>query len=209
MGRPREHDETTRQALLDAAERLLATEGAEALSVRRVADAVGTTTRAVYSVLGGKEGLVSALYRRSLDALNHAVDAVPKTPDPRADLIAMGVDGFRSYALGVPHLFRLVFERMARDVSPSPEDVAAADAAFARVTRAVQRCIDAGVLPGRHAGRIAIEFHAICQGLAGVEHLGWLARARAPRDLWRETLAAFVDGLAAAASPPRRARARR
>ena len=52
MGRPKEHDEATGVALLDAAERLVATGGVGALSVRAVAEAVGTTTRAIYSVFG-------------------------------------------------------------------------------------------------------------------------------------------------------------
>jgi AcrR family transcriptional regulator len=42
MGRPKEHDEETRQGLLKAAERLLAEGGPEALSIRRVSDAAGT-----------------------------------------------------------------------------------------------------------------------------------------------------------------------
>ena len=52
MGRPREHDAGTAAALLDAAERIVESEGLAALSVRRVADEVGTTTRAVYSLFG-------------------------------------------------------------------------------------------------------------------------------------------------------------
>jgi AcrR family transcriptional regulator len=52
MGRPREHDQATAEALLDAAERTVQAAGLEGLSVRGVADDVGTTTRAVYSVFG-------------------------------------------------------------------------------------------------------------------------------------------------------------
>ena len=52
MGRPKEHDETTRRQLLDAAERLSATHGWEALTVRRIAEEAGTSTRAVYALFG-------------------------------------------------------------------------------------------------------------------------------------------------------------
>ena len=69
MGRPRLHDETTAAALLDAAEEIAETEGLQALTVRRVADRTGTTTRAVYTSLGSKQALVSGLGVRAFDML--------------------------------------------------------------------------------------------------------------------------------------------
>jgi hypothetical protein len=47
MGRPRAHNEHTRQRLLAAAGRILVAEGSPALSVRRGTAEVGTTTRAI------------------------------------------------------------------------------------------------------------------------------------------------------------------
>ena len=52
MGRPKEHDARTAAALLEAAESVVQSDGVDALSVRRVADEVGTSTRAVYSLFG-------------------------------------------------------------------------------------------------------------------------------------------------------------
>ena len=65
MGRPREHDERTAERLLDAAERIVEAKGLDSLSVRVVAHATGTTTRAVYSLFGSKDGLVVALGKRA------------------------------------------------------------------------------------------------------------------------------------------------
>ena len=62
MGRPKEHDEATRERLLDAAERLSATHGWEALTVRGIAEEAGTSTRAVYALFGSKQGLEQALH---------------------------------------------------------------------------------------------------------------------------------------------------
>ena len=61
MGRPKEHNAATRAALLQAAEQMIATHGMDALSIRGVADAVGTTTRAVYSLFESKAGLLLSL----------------------------------------------------------------------------------------------------------------------------------------------------
>lgn len=70
LGRPREYDERTASALLEAAERIVDEEGLDALSVRRVANAVEVTTRAVYSLFGSKDALVVALVFRRF-ALEH------------------------------------------------------------------------------------------------------------------------------------------
>ncbi len=107
MGRRRVHGEQTRLALLGAAELLVARDGVAALSVRSVAEAVGTSTRAVYSVFGSKEALVRGLATHAFELLMQAVDATPLTEDPVADLQAALVSGFRPYAVKHPDLFRL------------------------------------------------------------------------------------------------------
>src|SRR5450759_3018002 len=91
MGRPREHDEHTATALLIAAERTIHLRGLESLSVRRLAGDVGTTTRAIYSLFGSKEGLIGALGARAFDLLHQAVVALPTTDDPAQDLIEAGL----------------------------------------------------------------------------------------------------------------------
>jgi AcrR family transcriptional regulator len=50
VGRPREHDDATREALRAAAEQLFAASGPGAVSVRSVANAVGTGSRVAYAV---------------------------------------------------------------------------------------------------------------------------------------------------------------
>src|SRR6185312_11872277 len=120
MGRPKEHNEGTASALLDAAERIVEEGGLEALSVRRVADAVGTTTRAVYSLFGSKDGLIVALGARAFDLLGAAIEALPTTADPARDLVEAGVLVFRPFALRHPALFRIGVQRVA--VSPGLAD---------------------------------------------------------------------------------------
>src|SRR5262250_3269254 len=91
VGRPREHDEPTRAALRPAAEPLVAEGGVAASSVRAVADEAGTTTRAVYSLFGSKDGLlVDALAQGAFDYLTDGIDALTRTGDPVADLVAVG-----------------------------------------------------------------------------------------------------------------------
>ena len=109
-GRPREHDEQTARALLDEAERLVEAEGAAAVTVRRVADGVGVSTRAVYSVYGSKDGLLVALGARGFEMLGKGVAARPRTDDPAADLVEAGVMVFRRFAVEHPALFQIAIQ---------------------------------------------------------------------------------------------------
>ncbi|HUS31805.1 MAG TPA: TetR/AcrR family transcriptional regulator [Kofleriaceae bacterium] len=196
MGRPREHDETTRQELLAAAEKLLAERGLAALSVREAADAIGTTTRAIYSVFGGRPGLLAALYVRGFEVLGGLIDALPQTRDPKADLVDAGVLGFRRFAVEHPNLFRLTCERMAPDWEPGPTEHAAAMQTFDKLRALVRRCKDAGLIGGRSTAEIAFQFHAFAQGLASVELQGWLPDLDGEA-FCRSGLERFVTGLVA------------
>jgi AcrR family transcriptional regulator len=201
MGRPREHDEATRLALLDAAEQQLSR--GEPLSVRGVADAVGTTTRAVYSLFGSMDGLHQALTARAFDEIRRRAEALPVTDDPAGDLVRAGVAVFRSFASEHPNLFRIGFERMVPNLSPTPEVAAVQAAAIKALHAFVVRMRDAGLLGGRVAREVTWQFHAFCQGLASVEMHGWFPPGEEPATLWRDALATYVAGLA---SPAQRAR---
>jgi AcrR family transcriptional regulator len=194
MGRPREHDESTRAALLDAAEHLLAR--GETLSVRALAEATSTTTRAVYSTFGSMDVLHQELLVRAFGILADYVRATPTTKDPAADLVRSGVDGFRRFALEHPNLFRVAFERAVPDLKPTPEAATIMRDALKALAERVQRCKDTGVFPARtNAKEVVWQCHAFCHGLASVELLGWLANVESPERVWRDGLTALVNGI--------------
>jgi AcrR family transcriptional regulator len=204
MGRPRQHDEQTREALLTAAEQLIAEGGLNAISVRSVAERVPTTTRAVYALFGSKEGLVEALGRRAFELLIEHIDAVPLTEDPGEDLIAAGVRGFRAFATAHPDLFRLVLMGSPiPGVGTAVEAVAAGHAAWSRLTDRVARARAAGLLGNRDLDEVALQCHALSQGLATVELCGMVEGTQAER-LWDQSLRAFLSGLGTADGPPTR-----
>jgi AcrR family transcriptional regulator len=206
MGRPREHDESAGEALLDQAELLLSSGGPEAVSVRNVAQAAGTTTRAVYTVFGSKDGLIEALAIRGYRTLSELVNAKEPTDAPASDLVRAGIDGFRAFAISTPHLFRVTFERVPTHVVASPTALRAAGESYDALVRWIRRAQGAGVIDDRPEAEIAFSFHALCQGLAG----GELSREPPPvgtnfwgpvhgipgERLWRRALEALVAGLA-------------
>ena len=194
VGRPKEHDQRTSAALLDAAERIVAADGLGAVSVRALADEVHTTTRAIYSLFGSKDGLIAALGARIFDLLAAAVDAVPTTQDPGADLVEAGVKGFRRLVVEHPALFQLGIQQThaATDTQLAEIRGAAArawPALQARVTRLQQH----GRLGTRSVDDAATAFHALCEGLAALE-IRCAFPAEAAEHLWRDSLTALIDG---------------
>ncbi len=196
VGRPKEHDAGTRIALLDAAERLIDVHGPDAASVRAVAEEIGTTTRAVYSVFGSKAGLLEALATRLFDVLSDAIDAVPRTNDPAADLVAAGVRAFRRTALEHPSLYRLVFMHVVPDLQLGSEFGAVASAAFGRLEALVARLERAGALGTRSVAEAAVTFHSLTEGLATVELRGQMLDPGAAERVWNDALASLVRGWA-------------
>src|ERR1700741_3796419 len=74
-----------RQGMLDAATRLLVEEGAAALTVRKVAEAVNCSTTLLYSLFGGKDGLSNALYLEGFARLKQEYAAYAAAlPEPQA-----------------------------------------------------------------------------------------------------------------------------
>jgi AcrR family transcriptional regulator len=89
-GRPRSDSERTRERLLDAAERLFAAHGIQAVSLRAVNAAAGASNvSAAHYHFGSKDGLVRALVARSMEAIARerlvdldAVEAAAGTEPP-------------------------------------------------------------------------------------------------------------------------------
>lgn len=195
VGRPKEHGEQTAVALLGAAERAVQAGGPEAVSIRGLADAVGTTTRAVYSLFGSKEGLLVALGARAFDLLAESLDAMPETDDPAADLVELGAILFRRFALDHPTLFRIGVQRALVPQGLVGQFENARLRALARLESKVQRLAAAGQLTGRPVPVATRHFHALCEGLADMELRSQAAGAD-QEDLWRDALGALVAGLA-------------
>ena len=113
---------TRPRACRAAAERLIAEGGPAALSVRAVAEAANTTTRAVYALFGSKEALfVDALAHEAFDFLVAAITDLVETDDPVSDLIDVGVHAFRRLILEHPALYRIAFQRVVPGLRAGPE----------------------------------------------------------------------------------------
>ncbi len=193
VGRPKEHDARTGEALLDAAELLVEEQGMAMLSVRRVAESAGTTTRAVYAVFGSKEGLVVALGRRAFEWLADAVDEVPSSDDPITDLAECGIRVFRRLVVEHPALFKIGVQRSEVPAELVPRFRTEADNAMARLQSRFERLREHGLLDDRSISEAALQFHALCEGLAAIE-LRAAHTAGLEERIWRDALTALIAG---------------
>jgi AcrR family transcriptional regulator len=201
VGRPKEHGDETRTALRTAAEQLVADGGPYAFSVRAVANAAGTSTRAVYSLFGSRDGLlVDTLAQGAFEFLYDEIAALVETDDPIADLVAVGVPVFRRLVLEHPALYRIAFQRPVRNLRPGPELTAARERAFSQLSAKVQRLDDAGLLGEKQVREAAVEFNAMLEGLANAELRGPVFR-NLPKDgeeqAWRNALTSLIRGFGA------------
>ena len=202
VGRPREHDDETRAALRAVAERIVAEGGPAAFSVRAVADEAGTTTRAVYSLFGSKEGLlVDALAQGAFEFLYEEIGELAETDDPVADLIAVGA-AFRRLVLDHPARYRIAFQRVVPGLRPGPELTAARTKAWDQLQAKVQRVADTGLLGDKSVREAAVEFDAMLEGLANAELRGAVFRnlpEGQEEQAWHNALATVVAGFSAGA----------
>jgi AcrR family transcriptional regulator len=197
MGRPRRHDERTRAALLAAAEEIVAERGTAALSVRAVAEAAGTTTRAVYSLFGSKDGLlVEALARDAFRFLFAEIGELEETDDPVVDLIAVG-GVFRRFVREHPALYRIAFQRIVPGLEAGPELSATRQRAWEQLLAKVERLRPSGQLGSKTAAEAAVEFIAMMDGLGSAELRGAVLRLLpegSEDEAWHNALETVVRG---------------
>jgi AcrR family transcriptional regulator len=142
--RPRTHDDALRVRLLDRAGVLLSKEGAGALSLRRVAADVGTSTTAVYSLFGGKPALVRELFIEAFHRFATHLQAVPRTADPAEDLVQLGL-AYRRGALADPHLYPIMFANVVPGFEADEQVNDEAMAALTPLVEVVHAAIEQGV----------------------------------------------------------------
>ncbi len=168
------HGDTLRVAVLDAAGALLHSEGPQALTTRRLADAVGTSTQAIYTLFGGKEGIVRAMYLEGFDRLEQCLAAVDAAAPPSEHLLGLG-RAYRTAALRSPHYYNVMFGRPVPEFEPRADDVERSHATQRVLTVGIVRCIDAGMLRANaDPAEVSAFLWAVAHGLVSLELTGHL-----------------------------------
>ena len=155
----------------------------------------GRAARAVYTLFGSKDALVGALGVRTMEYLGREVHASTASNVPVADVVAAGLV-FRRFALEHPALCSVAFHRASAAVWPLFRDAAAE--AFGALQLWFEPLAAQGLLGDRTAADAAIQFDALCEGIAWMELRGNPLRPD-PESFWRSAVTALVTGFT---SPP-------
>src|SRR5438045_1728464 len=139
-----------RAALIDAAAHLIATEGPARLTLRRLAEAVGTSTMAIYTHFGGMPELRRAVRREGFARLTARVAAVPHTADPLTDLARICLAYYENATMN-PDLYRIVFMEQPLDAA----DAVIGSESFQFLVTGVERCMAAGIFGAGDAVELA------------------------------------------------------
>ena len=195
----------TRTDLIEAAIRLLADQGVEALALRRVAGAAHVSTMCVYSRFGDKIGLLESVYAAGFERLGLALASTEPDRDPIRRLRALGL-AYRRFAVANPALYALMFERVV-GFEPTPELRARVlETTFSPVLDAVRDAIAQGAIEAESTlvaaytlwtaahGAISLELtHAAPKPLSG-----WLFDKRdTGEDIFRQAIENALRGLSA------------
>lgn len=104
--------------VLQAAENLVAEEGAKALTMRNIALEIGYTVGSIYMVFANMSDLILHLNARTLDAMIARIDALPaQDPAPTIEAIA---EVYLTFAEQHYHCWRLIFEHQLAQPEEPP-----------------------------------------------------------------------------------------
>ncbi len=110
MARRSDHSrEEIRELALKAAEKIVAEQGFNGLSARKIASAIGYTVGTIYLVFKNLDDLIMQVNARTLEALFNDVVKQNKKNQNKENLRRFG-QAYYTYAKKNPHLWSLIFE---------------------------------------------------------------------------------------------------
>lgn len=128
-----------KERLIAEADRILETEGLDALTLRAAARAAGVSHMAPYRHFEDKDALLAAVSAKGFAALAEAMgQAFTNTADPAHKAAAIGI-AYVTFALKHPARYRLMFGPTITDKRRFPELVAAGDRSFGHCRAMVER----------------------------------------------------------------------
>lgn len=181
-------------ALLDAAATLLAEGGPAALTTRRLATAVGTSTTAVYTHFGGMDDLVRALVREGFKRLHRTLGRVAITDDAVFDVIALGY-AYRHNAMSYPHLYAVMFGASAlAGFALADEDRQHGRYTLKFVVDAARRAMGQGRFRPDDAELVGQQLWIATHGLVTLELGGYLVEPYDAETVYQNQLCALLVG---------------
>jgi len=189
---------TTPEKILRAAHKLFDREGADAVSMRRVAELVGITPMAIYRHFPNREALLKRLSDDSFNTVAHEWEVRATHPDILERLLAL-LEPYLNYALEHPHLFDHAFSVRRDDARRFPEDFHARQSPTLNVVAdAVAEGMRLGVLKQDDPWDVAMSLWAHAHGLVALYRAGRFSYDEARfRKFYFDSIGRLIDGIKA------------
>ena len=172
-----------RERLIDAAERLFAAHGLDAVTMRQLAAELGVSPMTPYRYFADKDAILAAVraraFNRHADALEAAM-AASRGEDPFEASDAVG-RAYVEFAFAHPEAYKLMFDVEQPNANEYPELVAAGERSRATMTAHLRPLIDAG----RVRGDAELIGHMFWSAMHGAIQLQLAGMLEAPYDAER------------------------
>jgi AcrR family transcriptional regulator len=186
----------TARRIAIAGRRLLDKEGAEAVTMRRVAKAVGITPMAIYRHYRDRTALLNALADEGFEELAARLTNKGVSSSIEARLTKMG-EIYLDYALQRPRLFELMFLKPREGARRYPRDFKAGSSPTANLmAEAVRKGMESGYFREDDVWEIVFEMGALSHGLIMLYLGGRMGVTPARfRALYRRSFRRYIHGI--------------
>ncbi|GGT24331.1 TetR/AcrR family transcriptional regulator [Nonomuraea spiralis] len=189
-------EQGTAARIASVARRILVEEGADAVSMRRVGEAVGVTAMAIYRHYPNREALLRAVADASAREL---AEAWTRRPDAGGleERFAAALDDFLDFALGSPHLYHFLTSDAWARARRFPDDFRDGQGPpFSVVVALVEEGMRAGLLREDDPLETALAVTASTQGLVQQYLSGRMSMAEPDfRALCHRTVSRVFNGV--------------
>ncbi len=186
----------TARKILAAGRRLLGTEGPDAVTMRRIAKAVGITPMAIYRHYSDREALLNALADEGFQELAACL-ARSRSSGAVEERLAHLADIFLEHALENRRLFELMFLKPRPGARRFPEDFEAGASPTANfIAEVVTKGMEQGHFREDNVWEIVFETGALSHGLIML-FLGGRMGMSAPqfRKFYRRSFGRYIRGI--------------
>ncbi|WP_405105315.1 TetR/AcrR family transcriptional regulator [Paenibacillus sp. FSL K6-1217] len=190
-----QNTENLRKLVVDAAAAILQEEGTEAVTVRRVSQRMGCSTKIIYSLFVNKEGLAQQLYLEGCKLLARRFEEVPPSADLRQHLLELG-EAFWQFGQDNTSYYKLMFGGAFAEFKPDAESMQGTLTAIHRLLVLISTAQEQGQISDQEETGTLVS--TIWASLHGVIHLymgGFLGDTEAAHAVYRHTLALLSQSL--------------
>ncbi|KJD43357.1 TetR/AcrR family transcriptional regulator [Paenibacillus terrae] len=176
-----------RKNVIDAACILLAEEGPEAVTVRRVAQKLSCSTKIIYSIFGSKDGLANEMYLDGCRLLAETFQQVPSTDNVLADLEALSW-AYWQFAQLHSAYYKMMFGGALSDFKPDEQSLEGTTTALSRILETVIHAMEQGELEEHDPLLVVRMFWSALHGVIHLQFAGHFSEVDMAQGVYAFTL---------------------